>query len=143
MSKISKRLHEAIECQRSLLRRQHGERRNSGTEAKFEPVRKAAEELKTELADLPELKIEIEPESVWIGLYDKHFWFTYDQRPGVFTGSEMDTLWMEGGIRERFFEWGSAEACITAMIQACARYVALLDAIEKLSRERSRVPRTS
>jgi hypothetical protein len=141
MSRISDQLHEAIERQTSLPRRKGGERSDTDANANFRPVGEAADELKAELAGLPELKIEIQPDSVWIGLYDKHFWLTYDETLNAFVGSETDTLWMEGGIRERSFKWDSAEACIDAMIQACARYVALLDAIEKLSRERSHVPR--
>jgi len=64
----------------------------------FRPVHEAAKELSDELAKVPGLRIEIEPTSVWIGFYDKHFWLGYDAEENAFVGSETDTLWMEGGF---------------------------------------------
>ena len=34
-------------------------------------------------------------------------------------------------MREELFRWAGAEACIAAMVQACARYAALAEAIER------------
>jgi hypothetical protein len=95
-------------------------------------VRHAAGELRDELAKIPDLKLTIETDSVWIELYDKHFWFGYDAKRRLFVGGEQDTLWIEGGVREETFTWDNADACIGAMILACARYVALANAIARL-----------
>jgi hypothetical protein len=131
-SQVRERLHQAIARQRRLAPK--GRRRTAAAkaDAAFEAVRRAAGELRDELAKVPDLKLTIEPDGVWIELYDKHFWFGYDAKRRLFVGGEQDTLWMEGGVREETFEWSDADACIEAMIQACARYVALADALAKL-----------
>lgn len=136
MNGIRERLRKAIDRQRALRRSEAVEQRDAETEAAFRPVREAADELRNELADIPAIRIEIQPIQVGIGLYDKHLWFGYDREQRAFIGSETDTLWMEGGIREKSSRWESAEDCVEAMIQACARYVALADAIRKLSPRR-------
>lgn len=132
MGQVRKKLRQAIEEQRLLERRQPRSPSDVRVEAAFRPVRESAEELRDELSNVGDLEIEIEPDGVWIGLYDKHLWFTYDPEQQAFVGSELDTLWMEGGLREETFKWDSAEACTGAMIQACARYVLLADAIARL-----------
>lgn len=101
-------------------------------DAALKPVRKVAEDLRDELSGVHDLTITIEPDSVWIELYDKHLWFSFDLEQDAFVGSEVSAQWMEGGLREETFKWDTAEACAEAMIQACARYVLLADAIDRL-----------
>lgn len=132
MSQIRERLRKAIEQQRRAQPRRPSSPRDARAEAAFRPVREAAQELKDELSRVAALKIEIEPDGVWIELYDKHLWFSYDADRGVFVGDEVDSLWIEGGLREEAHRWTTAEACIEAMIEACARYAALAEAIERL-----------
>ena len=129
---VRERLHQAIARQRRLAPK--GRRRSAPVEAHavFQPVSDAASELRDELSKVADLEITIEPDSVWIELYDKHFWFGYDAERRVFVGVEEDALWMEGGVREEAFSWDNADACVEAMIQACARYVALANAIARL-----------
>jgi hypothetical protein len=125
MSEVRDRLRKAIEQQRRTETRRPRGPGDVAVEAAFRPVREAAEELRDELQNMRDLRISIEPDSVWIELYDRHLWFSYDAAQRVFVGSETEALWMEGGIREETYKWATAEACIEAMIQATARYVAL------------------
>lgn len=135
MSQVRQRLHKAIEQQQAMPKRPRPPA-DIGEKAMFRPVHEAAKELSDELAKVPGLGIEIEPTSVWIGFYDKHFWLGYDAEEHAFVGSETDTLWMEGGIREHSFRWNSADECTEAMIQACARYVSLAEAMRNLLTKR-------
>lgn len=132
MSHIRERLRKAIDQQRRLVPKRRPGPNDTGAEAAFRPVREAAEELRDELSHVPDLNLEIKPEGVWIELYDKHLWFSYDANERVFIGTEQDTKWMEGGLREAPYRWDTSDACIEAMIQACARYVSLAEAISKL-----------
>jgi hypothetical protein len=132
MSLIHERLHKAIDQQRRLVPKRRPGPNDIGAEAAFRPVREAAAELRDELSHVPDLNLEIAPDGVWIELYDKHLWFSYDANERVFIGTEQDTKWMEGGLREALYRWDTADACIEAMIQACARYVSLAEAISKL-----------
>jgi hypothetical protein len=132
MSQIRERLRKAIDEQRHAAPPRPTASSDAATEAAFRPVRDAAAELRDELSHVPGLKITIVPDGVWIELYDRHFWLGYDVNNGEFIGTEQDTKWMEGGLRETPHRWDSAEACVEAMIQACARYVALAEAIGKL-----------
>lgn len=129
---VRDRLRQAIARQRRIAPKNR--RRSAAAKAAkaFEAVRDAAGELQDELAKTPGLKLTIQPDSVWIELYDKHFWFGYDPKRRLFVGDEVDSLWMEGGLREQTVTWDSAGACIEAMIQACARYVGLAKAIARL-----------
>ena len=136
MSEIREKLRKAIDQQRHLESRRSHRPTNSMAEAAFRPVREAAEELKDELSHIPDLKITVAPDRVWIELYDKHFWFSYEADRGAFVGDEVDSLWIEGGLREETFRWESAERCIEAMIGSCARYVALAEAIMRLRSRR-------
>ena len=136
VSQVREKLRKAIDQQRRPEpRRPHG-LSDARAEAEFRPVREAAEELKDELSHVPDLKIAIGPDSVWIELYDKHLWFSYDADRAAFVGDEVDSLWIEGGLREETFSWTTAEACVEAMIEACARYVALAEAITRLPSRR-------
>jgi hypothetical protein len=132
MSQIREQLRNAIDRQRRQWTRRREVPSDAKTEAAFAPVRTAAQEIKDELSHIPNLKITIGPSSVWIELYDKHLWFSYDAEQSAFVGDEIDSLWIEGGLREETFKWDSAEACVDAMVQACARYVSLAEAITKL-----------
>jgi len=132
MSQIGDRLRKAIDEQRKLLPGRLPGADNAATRAALQPVRDAAAELRDALSNVPGLKIEIAPNGVWIELYDKHFRFGYDANERVFIGTEQDTRWMEGGLRETPYKWDTAEACVEAMIQACARYAWLADAIGRL-----------
>ena len=132
MSQIRERLREAIDQQRRLVPKRRPGPKDTGAKAAFRPVREAAAELRDELSHVPDLNLEITPDGVWIELYDKQLWFSYDADERVFIGTELDTKWMEGGLREAPSRWDSADACIEAMIQACARYVSLAEAIGKL-----------
>ena len=132
MTQIRERLRKAIDQQRRLVPKRRPGPNDAAAEAAFRPVRDAAAELRDELSHVPDLRLEIAPDSVWIELYDKHLWFSYDANEQVFIGTEQDTKWMEGGLREAPYRWGTAEACIEAMVQACARYVSLAEAIAKL-----------
>ena len=132
MSQIRERLRKAIDQQRRLVPKRRPGPDDAGAEAAFRLVREAAEELRDELSHVPDLSLEITPAGVWIELYDKHLWFGYDANERVFIGTEQDTKWMEGGLREAPYRWDTADACIEAMIQACARYVSLAEAISKL-----------
>jgi hypothetical protein len=104
--------------------------------AAFRPVCGAATELRDELSHVQGLSLDIAPDGVRIELYDKHFLFDYDAKERVFVGTEQDTRWVEGGLRETSYRWDTADACVEAMIQACARHVALAEAIGKLSSRR-------
>jgi hypothetical protein len=132
MSQIREKLRKAIDQQRRAQPRPPSGPRDARAEAAFRPVREAAQELKDELSRVPDLKIAIEPDGVWIELYDKHLWFSYDADQGVFVGDEVDSLWIEGGLREETYRWSTAEACTEAMIEACARYMALAEALARL-----------
>jgi hypothetical protein len=129
MSEIGERLRKAIERQRPASAARP---RGSGDVEAFRPVRRAAEELRAEIKDLPDLHISVEPDSVGITLYDRYLWFSYDADRRSFVGSETLSLWMEGGAREESYKWDTAEDCIEAMIQATARYVALARAAARL-----------
>lgn len=132
MSRIRERLRAAIDQQRHVVPQRRGGAKDAAAEAAFRPVREAAEEMRDELSPVPDVRIEIAPENVWIELYDKHLWFSYDANQRSWVGTEQDTKWIEGGLRETPYKWDTADACIEAMIQACARYVALAEAISRL-----------
>lgn len=132
MSQVRERLRKAIDRQRRLAPKQRPDRRDAAAEAALRPVCAAAAELRDELAKVKDLKITVGPDGVWIELYDKHLWFGYDPSLRAFVGDELGSSWMEGGLREESFKWDSADACIEAMIQACARYVSLANAIVRL-----------
>jgi len=129
MSEIRERLRKAIERQRPAAAVRPP---RSGDVEAFRPVRRAAEELRAEIKDLPDLHVSIEPDSVGITLYDRFLWFSYDAGRRSFVGSETLSLWMEGGAREESYKWDTAEDCIEAMIQATARYVALARSATRL-----------
>jgi hypothetical protein len=136
MNQIRERLHKAIDEQRRAVRQRPSAPYHDAAAKAFWPVHEAAAELRDELSHVPGLKIEIGSEGVWIELYDKHFWVGYDANEQVFAGTEQNTKWMEGGLRETAYKWNTANACIEAMIQACAQYVSLAEAIGRLrSRE--------
>jgi hypothetical protein len=124
MSEVRDRLRKAIEQQRPASAMRPRGAGDLAVEA-FRPVRRAAEELRDEIKNLADLHVSIEPDSVGITLYDRYLWFSYDTAQRSFVGSETHSLWMEGGVREESYKWPTAEACIEAMIQAIARYVAL------------------
>ena len=132
MTQVRDRLRKAIDEQRRLAPLRPSGPDDAATRAAFQPVRDAAAELREELSHVPGLKIEILPNGVWIELYDKHFRFGYDATERVFMGTEQDTRWMEGGLRETSYRWDIADACVEAMIQACARYAWLAEAIGRL-----------
>lgn len=132
MSEVRDRLHKAIEQQRRAQARRPRGPSDVAAEAAFRPVREAAEELRDELKNMRDLHISVESDSVWIELYDRHLWFSYDPSQRAFVGSETDSLWMEGGVREEPYKWATAEACIEAMIQASARYVSLARSAARL-----------
>lgn len=132
MSQIRERLHKAIGQHRRLAPERRPGPSDATAKAAFRPVYEAAQELRDELSQVTDLRLDIEPDGVRIELYDKHLWFSYDANERVFIGTEQDTKWMEGGLREMSYTWEAAETCIEAMIQACARYVSLAEAIGKL-----------
>ena len=132
MTQIREKLRRAIEQQAHLAPRRPAGKRDDRAEAALQPIREAAAELRDELASVHDLKIEIGPDGVWFGLYDKHLWFGYDPEQCAFIGDELNSSWIEGGTREESFKWETANACIEAMIQACARYVSLANALAQL-----------
>jgi len=87
--------------------------------------------LHRELSHVPGLEIAVLPDHVRIELYDRYFWISYSPETRQFVGSELTSLWMEGGLHEEEFEWDSDDACIEAMIQACARYVSLAETLAR------------
>jgi hypothetical protein len=127
MSEIRDRLRKAIAAQRHPSAEHPPVAGDAQIEAAFRPVSEAAEELRRELADVPGLAIAVEPGQVRVELHDKRLWFSYAPETRRFVGSELTSLWMEGGLHEEHFAWEAAEACIEAMIQACARYVSLAE----------------
>jgi hypothetical protein len=136
MSQVRDRLRKAIDNQRSLAPGQRPGPADAAAAAALQPVRDAAAELRDELSNVPGLKIDIAPGGVWIELYDKHFRFEYDPAERIFIGTEQETRWMEGGLRETSYRWNHADACIEAMVQACARYAWLAEAIGRLRASR-------
>jgi hypothetical protein len=131
---IKEKLKQAIEAERRRGRPPRQPKRNDGftAEQAFDPVRKAAQEIAGELTELPELRITIDPESVWVDLYDKHFCFAFDAAIGRFVGDELGYTWLEPELQAANFSWGSAEECVDALVRACARYVMLARAIRAL-----------
>lgn len=71
MSNVRAMLRDAIDRQRHLETGRRESASDARAEARFRAVRKAAEEIRDELSHLPELKMSIAPDSVWIELYDK------------------------------------------------------------------------
>lgn len=132
MTDVRERLRRAIDRQRRLVSKPQTAPEGAAAMAAMRPVYEAAVELRDELSDVPDLRFEIAPTSVEIELYDKHLWFSYDPDARAFVGIEQDTKWMEGGLREAPLRWETAEACIEAMVQACARYLMLAEALTKL-----------
>jgi len=132
MREVREKLRKAIDQQRHLEVDRSRVPSSIKAESAFRPVREAAEELHDELSDIPDLKISIGSDSIWIELYDKHLWFGYDVEQRAFVGEELDSPWIEGGLREEIHKWDTAEKCIDAMILACARYVSLAHAITRL-----------
>lgn len=133
MGRIGDMLRQAVDEQRTLLHRRAKAVEAQGTEEAFRPVREAAEELRGELGQVPDLKMTIDPYAVWIDLPDKHVWFSYDPARKLYVGSELDSLWMEGGLREEHFEWPTAADCVKALVQAGARSVLLAEAASRIS----------
>jgi hypothetical protein len=131
---IKEKLKQAIEAERSRGRPPRPPKRTGGRSAEqaFAPVRKAAQEIAAELADLPELRITTDPESVWVELYDKHFCFAVDSASGRFVGDELGYSWLEPELQEAAFSWNTATECVDALLRACARYVVLARAIRAL-----------
>ena len=131
MNQIMDRLHKAIAEQRHPSPEHPPVVSNAQIEAAFLPVSETAEEFRQELSYVPGLTIDVEPHQVRFELYDKHLWFSYSPEKRKFVGSEQTSLWMEGGLHEEHFVWETAEACIEAMVQACARYVSLAEVITR------------
>jgi hypothetical protein len=129
MNQIRERLQKAIAEQRRPSPEHPPVVGNAQMEDAFLPVSEAAEELRQELSHLPGLSMVVGPHEVRIELHDNSLWFSYAPEKHKFVGSEMTTLWMEGGLREEHFEWETAEACIESLIQACARYVLMAEAL--------------
>lgn len=134
MTTIRERLRKAIEVETAARPAQMRTAREAAPLPAFAPVREAARQLHSELKDVHDLQIDIEPSGVRIALYDKELWFTYDPEQRAFVGRESNTAWMDGGLREESFKWGTAEACTDAMIRATARYVSLIHAMANLRR---------
>jgi hypothetical protein len=131
MNQIRDRLHKAIAEQRRPSPEHPPVVGNAQIEAAFLPVSEAAEDLRQELSHVPGLTIVVGPHQVRIEFYDRNLWFSYSPEKRKFVGSELTTLWMQGGLHEEHFAWDTAEACIEAMIQACARYVSLAEIIAR------------
>lgn len=129
MNQIRDKLRKAIAEQRRPRPERPGVAGNAQIEAAFRPVAHAAGELREELSHVPGLTVVVEPGQVLVDLYDRHLWFGYSTEKRQFVGSELSSQWMEGGFREEHFAWDTAEACIDAMIQACARYVSLAEIV--------------
>lgn len=128
---IKDKLKQAIKEERSRGHpsRHAAHRAGQSDAGAFAPVRKAAQEITDELVDLPELRITINPESVWVELYDKHFCFAYDAASGHFMGDELSSSWLEREQREETYHWDTVEECVDGLVRACARYVVLAHAI--------------
>ncbi len=131
MSQIKDKLKQAIAEQRRRGSEHRLVASNTEIETAFLPVSEAAEELRQELTDVPGLAVVVEPHQVRIELYDKQLWFSYSPQRRRFVGSELTSLWVEGGLHEEHFAWETAEACVEAMIQACARYVSLAEIVTR------------
>jgi hypothetical protein len=129
MNQIRDRLRKAIAEQRHPAREHPRVAGDAQLEAAFRPVFEAAEELRQELPHMPGLAVAVEPGQVRIELHDRRLWFSYSPEKRQFVGSELASLWMEGGLHEEHFAWETAEGCVEAMIQACARYVSLAEII--------------
>ena len=131
MTRIRDRLQKAMAEERRPAPRRPAAAGNAQIEAAFQPVSEAAEELRQELSSVPGLAIVVDAHEVRIELYDKDLWFTYSPEEGRFIGSEVTSLWIEGGQHEEHLAWETAEACVDAMIQACARYASLAEIIAR------------
>lgn len=128
---IKDKLKQAIEEERSRgrpSRRAAGKAEPGDAEA-FAPVRQAAREITAELVELPELRITIDTESVWVELYDKHFCFAFDAASGHFVGDELSYSWLDRELHEETYRWDTVEECIDGLVRACAHYVVLARAI--------------
>lgn len=132
MSQIGDRLRKAIAEQRRPSPKHRPAIDDARIATAFRPICEAAEELHRELSHVPGLEIAVRPDQVRIELYDRYFWFSYAPDTGQFLGSELTSLWMEGGVHEEDFSWASADACVEAMVQACARYVSMAESLARL-----------
>lgn len=133
MQGIGAKLRKAIEEQRRAPPR--SPRGGGAAAAAMEPLREAAEQLRGELADVANLHLGIDPDTVWLDMFDKHLWISFDPARNVFIGSRIDSLWIEGGLREEHLEWPTAEACIDALVQACAQSALLAEVMQRLEPE--------
>lgn len=138
MATIRERLRKAIEIETAARPAQTRTAREAAPLPAFAPVREAAHQLRDELKDVHDLRIEVEADGVRIALYDKELWFGYDPEQQAFVGRESNTAWVDGGLREESFKWDTAEACTDAMIRATARYVSLIHAMATLRRVKGR-----
>ena len=130
-SNIRERLKQAMQeedtkHQDRLARMRKAER---GTEAHFEPVRQAAEEIREQLQTTPGIQFTIGPTGVSISLSDRVLSFGYDSGKQTFTGEDIAHSWYDGEAYTETYRWRSAEACIDAMIRLCARYARMANAI--------------
>lgn len=97
MSEIGKKLREAMAEQRRPRPERRPAADHAQVEAAFRPVFEAAQELRRELSGVHELEISVLPDHVRIELYDRDLWFSYSPEARRFIGSELTSLWMEGG----------------------------------------------
>ncbi len=131
MSSIRDRLHAEIEKAdgNNLANLAAGRQATAEAIERFRRVHDAACELQQELAATPGMKFAITPESVCITLADREFWFSWDHKHGIFTGEESAHSWYDGERYATRFTWPGAEACIGAMVRACAQYFRMARAI--------------
>lgn len=125
---IRDRLEEAIreENERSLERLRISRESDTDVNREFEPVRRAAEEIREELQHLPSIEFTINPGSVWITLADRSLWFGYDRQERSFLGEESAHSWHDGELYAESYRWNSAGTCVAAMIRLCARYARMV-----------------
>lgn len=137
-SGIRERLEAAIrkaeESRLDRLRAAH--ERTARAERAFDPVRRAAEEIREHLQSVHSIGFTITPMSVCITLVDRELWFSYDEDSRKFIGEESAHSWYDGERYAQRYEWNSAEECIDAMIRLCAQYVRMAREIGSAATEK-------
>jgi hypothetical protein len=128
---VRERLEQAMRDEDAKRRARLARMRDAekGAEARLEPVRQAAEEIREQLQTVPGIEFTIGPTDVSISLSDRALSFGYDRATEAFVGEEIAHSWYDGEAYNETYRWPSAEACIDAMIRLCARYARMANAI--------------
>ena len=121
---IKERLELAIrqDSARNLQRTRRADRSGKAAQLEFEPVRRAAEDIREQLESTSSIRFTINPSDVWITLADRDVWFGYDAPSRSYVGTESSHSWFDGELYTDSYKWDSPEICVEAMIRICARY---------------------